>query len=424
MNTINLNPLKGFRDLYPKDKAIQNYILDKLKETARFFGFEQYDGPLVESMDLYLEKSSRELVENQTFRIKSKKEEDLVMRPEMTPSLARMVAKGENDLTFPLKLFNLGLRFRYEAPQKGRSREFYQADFDILGGDSAVADAEILQLVITFFLNLGAKKGDFMLYINSRSEMQKSLKELGYTDAQYKDLLNAIDKQDKISQQEFVDMILKIDNDTSKASKLQAFLNSGDEKRSVYFKELFSTLESLYGKNVNDYCQVNYNIIRGLDYYTGLVFEVKELGSEMKRSLLGGGRYDNLISMFNKNSEISGVGFATSDVVLQEFLQDKNLVPTLNPKTTKFLVTIFSPELFDESARITQYLRKLNIATELYLDPKKKLDKQLKYANTNNIPYVIVIGPEEKQNNTVKIKNMATGDQKEIKIEEIISFVN
>ncbi len=131
MTNINLNPLKGFRDLYPKDKAIQNYIFEKLRLTAALFGFEEYDGPLVESIDLYLEKSSKELVENQTFQILSKKEEGLLLRPEMTPTLARMVAKEEGSLIFPLKLFNLGLRYRYEAPQKGRNREFYQADFDI-----------------------------------------------------------------------------------------------------------------------------------------------------------------------------------------------------------------------------------------------------------------------------------------------------
>lgn len=421
MSSINLNPLKGFRDLYPKDKAIQNYIFDKLKDTARLFGFEQYDGPLLESMNLYLEKSSRELVENQTFRVNSKKDEVLVMRPEMTPSLARMVAKEENNLIFPLKLFNLGLRYRYEAPQKGRDREFYQADFDILGNSNIVQDAEILSVVINFFLSLGAKKGDFMLYVNSRSEMQQNLNALGYDTTQYKKLLDAIDKQDKIEAEGFMKLILEIDNDFQKAEKLVQFLTSS-AKESEYFIELFKTLESIFGSSAKDYCQINYNVIRGLDYYTGLVFEVKELGNEMKRSLLGGGRYDNLISMFSSSSKISGIGFATSDTVLTQFLIDKNLVPAIVSKPSKFLVTIFSPDLQEESMAVTQYLRKLNIATELYLDPNKKLDKQLKYANQTNIPYVILIGPEEKEKGTVKVKNMATGEQKEVKVEEIVKM--
>ena len=160
-----LNPLKGFRDLYPEEKGVQNFIFEKIRSVARLLGYEEYDGPIVESMDLYENKSSKELLERQTFQITSKKGNSLVLRPEMTPSLARMVANKASDLTFPIKLFNIGPRFRYEAPQKGRSREFYQADFDILGTNSIVSDAESIFTVVSIFKMLQADEKDFKVCV-------------------------------------------------------------------------------------------------------------------------------------------------------------------------------------------------------------------------------------------------------------------
>jgi histidyl-tRNA synthetase len=382
--------LKGFRDLYPKEKSIQSYIFQKMRETASLFGYEEYDGPVIEPINLYLEKSSKELVENQTFQVVSKKEEALVMRPEMTPTLARMVASMENQLIFPLKLVNIGLRYRYEAPQKGREREFYQADFDILGNNLSLSDAEIIATAVNLFVSFGAKKEDFVVYINSRSEMEKNLIGLGFKKEDYKALLDVIDKQDKISNEKFIEMLRIIETDQNKIDNLISFLNSAKSEDSEYFKTLFLQLADL---GVSQYCKVNYNITRGLDYYTGLVFEVKEKG-EMKRSLLGGGRYDNLVTYFGGKNNIQGVGFATSDVVLWAFLKDKNLLPEICPKKTKILVTVFSPEMETDALEMTSYLRKLNIPAETFLDSTKKLDKQIKYADRNGIPFVLIMGPE------------------------------
>ncbi len=420
MSNINLNPLKGFRDLYPKNKAIQNYIFQKLKESASFFGFEEYDGPLIESTSLYLEKSSKELVENQTFQIKSKKDEELVLRPEMTPTLARMIAKEENNLVFPLKLFNLGLRYRYEAPQKGRSREFYQADFDILSNNPELADMEILQVVVNLFTSFGAKENDFVVYINSRKYLQEEFKKLSIDESKQKSLLDLIDRKDKLPSETFTSLLSKLEL-TQEQEQWVLKLEIAEVKNIPYFKPLADKLEML---GIAKYIRFNPLIVRGLDYYTDLIFEVKsinvdEKGEVLNRSVLGGGRYDNLISYFGGKQNMSGVGFATSDVVLQEFLQDKNLLPQLNSKKTTVLVTIFSEEMTEDSIEIAQYLRKFNIAAELYLDATKKLDKQLKYANQNNIPFVLIVGPEEKEKGIVKIKNMKTTEQMEIKLDQI-----
>jgi histidyl-tRNA synthetase len=365
-------------------------------------------------------KSSEELVKEQTFQVTDKNGDTFVMRPEMTPSLARMVASKSNQLIFPLRLFNLGLRYRYEAPQKGREREFYQADFDLLGSDSLIADAEILSLSIEIFKSLGAKKGDFIVYVNSRKELENYLVNLGYVKEQTKTLFKAIDRQDKVSNEEFIKLLLTIDGDKEKAEKLVKFLNTARLEDSAYFVELAKIMEK-YGypyEGEKGYWQVNYNITRGLDYYTGIVFEVKEIGG-MKRSLLGGGRYDNLVASYNPSANIQGVGFATSDVVLLEFIKDKNLIPQLTSKSTKYLVTVFGEETVSQSVTVAQQLRTNGVAAEVYPDSGKKLDKQIKYADRNGIPYIIIIGSEEVAKNIVKVKNLKTGEQKEVSMDKI-----
>lgn len=414
---MQLQAIRGFRDLYPSDKAIQNYLFDKLKTVASLYGYENYDGPILEPVELYLDKSSKELVEEQTFQIKDKKDQALVMRPEMTPSLARMIAQKANQMVMPIKLFNLGLRFRYEAPQKGREREFYQADYDILGTESVLSDAEIIATAVKIFLSLGASDQDFVLYLNSRLYVDKKLTDLGIEQSVRKLCLNCIDRKDKVSEEEFKKSLSDLGLSEEKVQSICSLLNKPIEPADdPYFKELFEYLENY---NVAQYCKINVCIVRGLDYYTGVVFEVKELGG-MKRSLLGGGRYDNLVSSYNPNLKIPGVGFATSDVVLLEFMKDKNLVPQINSKPTQYLITVFSQETLSNSIQILQQLRKKNIPSEMYPDSEKKLDKQIKYADRNKIPYVIIIGPEEIKKNLVKVKDLKTGEQKEISINELL----
>lgn len=412
---INFQPIKGFRDLYPVDKAIQNYIFSKLTNLAEKSGFEQFDAPLLEPVEIYLNKSSEELIKKQTFQVIDKNEKVFIMRPEMTPSLARLVANREQQLTFPLKTFNLGLRFRYEAPQKGREREFYQADFDILGEEGILSDAEILNTAVGIFKSFGATEKDFILYVNSREFMQNKLMKCGVETDKLKAAISIIDKAEKIKPEVFEKMLGDIEITKDVISKINTLLKS-DFSTDAYFAELFNLLK-IYG--IDKYVKINPNIVRGLDYYTGLVFEVKEIG-DMNRSLLGGGRYDNLVSDFGASRKIPGIGFATSDVVLFEFLKDKNLVPETNSKKIKFLITVFDKETTEKSIELMTYLRKINIDCEIYPDNNKKLDKQIKYADKNKIPYVIILGPEEIEKETVKIKNMQTGEQKEVNINEIV----
>ncbi len=416
----NLNPLRGFRDLYPKDKGVQDYISQKLRGVADLFGFESYDGPVVEPLEIYTAKTSEELINRQTFKVVGQKDEEMVLRPEMTPSLARMIANKAGELTFPMKLFNLGVRFRYEAPQKGRAREFYQADFDILGNDSLLSDVEILSVAINIFLSLGGTEKDFIVGVNSRKFIQGKLNDLGFEEKQIKEVLSAIDKRDKVEKKDF-DKMLKDSNLTEKQIKsvndlLDKKVNPEDNK---YFEELFALLK-MYG--LDKYCEIDMSVVRGLDYYTGLVFEIKDKGG-MTRTLLGGGRYDNLVSDYDKRYQIPGVGFAVSDVMLEEFVKDRDLLPEIITKKTRVLVTVFNEELVIDSVNLLRDFRKNNIPSEIYLGIGVKLDKQLKYADRNQIPYAVIIGPEEVKKGVVKVKDLRSQSQEEVSKDKVVEFL-
>lgn len=407
MSDIRLFPQKGFRDMYPAQKNQQDYIFSKLRTIASLHGFQPYDGPILEDIAIYLEKTSRELIDRQTFQIHDRNDKTLVLRPEMTPSLARMIANKAHELTFPLRVSNIGLRFRYEAPQKGREREFYQADFDILGTDSILADVEILVTAIAIFQSYGATEKDFTVHINSRTYIEDTFLNFGIPKENIAKILAVIDKKDKIAFSEFETELLAIVSPEIKEKVLQILSDNSNASQYAYFAELLTYLKKL---QLDQFVKINTTIVRGLDYYTGLVFEVKEIGS-LKRSMLGGGRYDNLVSQYNKKLNIPGVGFATSDVVLQAFLIDKQLLPPAQPVPTKVLVTVFDQSVIFDSLIIAHMLRGEKVATELFPDTNKKIDKQLKYADKNNIPFVIIIGPEEAQHQKAIVKSLAKHTQ-------------
>lgn len=408
MGKPSLQPIRGFRDIYPQDMVIQYHLFGTLKKVANLMGFEPYDGPLLEPIELYLNKTSEELINRQSYQVKTKDGETLIMRPEMTPSLARMIAARAPELTFPLKLFNLGLRYRYEAPQKGRLREFIQADFDILGSESILADAEILVAAIQIMLTFGAVQNDFKVYINSRKFMEGKLGDLGIKEKNVREMLTKIDRRDKSKQ----DLPKEVEE------LLETKVKPEDNK---YFQELFSILKN-YG--VDQYCEIDLSVVRGLDYYTGLVFEVKKNQTEGRSTIIGGGRYDNLVGDLNPKLKIAGVGFAVSDVILKEFITDNNLLPgDLKTKQTKCLVTVFSEDTVLDSIKILNDLRGTNIASEVYLGIDVRLDKQLKYADRNSIPYVLIVGPEEIKKGTVVIKDLRTRTQEEVSRDKVVSFL-
>ena len=415
-----IQPVKGTRDFYPEDQAFQNWLYSKFKEVAELFGFQEYEGPIIESLDLYAAKSGEELVKKQAFTLKDQSENILALRPEMTPTLARMVAQKAGELTFPVKWFNFGRRFRYEKPQKGRSREFFQWDVDILGPENLEADAEVIAIAATLFQKLGLTPQEVRIKINDRKLLQERFLSLQIPEEKMVAAFRLADKKDKVSRMDFIEMAKEEDFSEDQAKGILQIL---EEKNafldSLWLVKIFELLKR-YG--VAEYAEYDPSIVRGLEYYTRTVFECWDSRGEF-RAIGGGGRYDNLVESVGGKQKIPGVGIAMGDMVIAEVLRANNKYPSLSVNKTKVLVTVFSPELYDKSLEIADKLRERNINTEVYLDPSAKMEKQLKYADRKTIPYVLIIGPVESVENTIVIKNMSTGEQKTVPESEIFSVI-
>ncbi len=402
-------PVRGTRDFYPKEMAFQTWFYNQAKEVAESFGFQEYDGPIIETLDLYAAKSGEELVKRQSFTLKGLSGKILALRPEMTPTLARMVAQKAGDLVFPVKWFNYGRRFRYEKPQKGRGREFFQWDVDILGSELLEADAEVISVAAAFYQKLGLTPQEVKIKINDRQLLESALENISIAKKQTRPIFKIIDKKNKVSDKVFQEMLQEKKLSQKQISSLLKIL--ADKKlylKSPWLKKIYQLIEKM---GLDKFVEFDATIVRGLDYYTRTVFEGWATKGEL-RAIWGGGRYDNLTQEVGGKIKIPGVGFAMGDMVMAELLKKLNKYPKLNPNSTKVLVTVFSPELEAESIKITNQLRKIGVNTEIYLDPKKKLDKQLKYADKKNIPYAIIIGPKEVKKGQVTIKNLRTKTQK------------
>lgn len=400
--------IKGFKDKYPAEKAQQDWLFQKLTEVIRSFGYKSYDGPLVEPVELYLNKSSEELVQEQTFGLVDRDGKKLVLRPEMTPTLARMVAARAMELVTPLRWFNIGLRYRYEAPQKGRSREFYQIDCDLIGPDSRIADAEIISIAALLFKALGVTPQEAVIYVNSRSSMKAFFQENGISEELQKPLLTIIDRMEKQPEEVSRKAILELGIDPKTADKIL----TASPAVATMPKDIEECLSYCASYGVADYIEYNPRIVRGLDYYTGIVFEVKARQG-LTRSLYGGGRYNNLITSYGASKDLPGVGLATSDTVLLAFLQDIGKLPEFKGTDTMILAPLFENEDPAYVFGWCQDLRKEGILVETYPE-QVPLSKQLTYAQRSGIPFVLIAGENERKDGTVTIKNMATGDQQTV----------
>jgi len=418
---INSQPLKGFRDFYPEQMAFQNWFYSQIRRVSESFGFQEYEGPTLETLDLYAAKSGEELVKKQAFTLQDKSGKTLALRPEMTPTLARMIAQKENSLVFPVKWYTYGRRFRYEQPQKGRGREFFQWDLDILGSNSFVADAEVITIAATLYQKLGLSPTEVVIKINDREYLKQKFNLLGIKDELFLPLLKIIDKKSKVTAQVFLEMLKETGLSETLIDKIIQLL--GDKNGFRDSEWLSGIIEIINKTGLGEYIEFDPSTVRGLDYYTRTVFEGWAVQGQF-RSIWGGGRYDNLTQQVGGKSQISGVGFAMGDMVMSEILLSANKYPSLNPINTKILVTVFSPELFDKSLELSTQLRRAGGEVELYLDSRTKLEKQLKYANAKDIPFVAILGPEEVEKNIVKIKDMKSGEQKQLNIKEIVTLVN
>lgn len=430
-NKLLTQPYKGSRDFYPEDMKIRNFIFNTWKKVCKSYGYEEYDGPFLESFDLYTAKSGEELVNEQLYSFEDRGKRKVAIRPEMTPTLARMVAQKINELPRPIRWFSIPNLWRYEKPQRGRSREFYQLNVDIFGIEGIEADLEVISTSINIFKSFGAKEGMFEIRINNRRLADDVYKKIGIDQDQKKIVNKALDKKLKISKEEF-NKWLQEDAKLSD-SQLKDLNNYLDNpvplvtemsKNSQGAKEIIDLMELVNKSNLNKFVKFDPTIIRGLDYYTGIVFEIFDLNPKNTRAMAGGGRYDDLVSLFGKE-KLTGTGYAMGDITLLDFLTIWNLLPKIESECNYF-VTVWPSEgskFLEKALEISNKLRSKGLNVQTWLDKNTKLNKQLKYADKKECKYVIIMGESEIKDNTITIKDLKESTQETKPLEKFLSDI-
>ncbi|MBN1409782.1 MAG: histidine--tRNA ligase [Spirochaetales bacterium] len=411
MATNIIQPVKGMRDFYPEDWAYQKWLSKTWLGIGELFGYEEYEGPIVEPMELYLGKSSEEIVTEQTFTMEDRDGHKLVLRPELTPTFARMVARRENELTAPVRWQSYGSFFRYEKPQRGRGRSFFQWNVDCIGSESILADAEILTIAALALKNIGLSPKEAVIRVSDRAVMHKLLTDrLSIPGDKLPDLFGCIDRIDKAPLDVFKQNAGKLGLSDSRIADLLVLMEEKDPETLTDFLPLFSLLEK---NGVREYFDLDLKIIRGFLYYTGTVFEAWAKTS-LRRALFGGGRYDNLISQLGGRKNLPGIGFAIGDMAIYELLSELGKLPDLIALKTDVLVTVFSEETMDQTVSVANKLRTDGIRAEMVLEKDKKLAKQLNYANRKNIPFVLILGPDEIKKGIYVLKDLKEHSQAEM----------
>ncbi|KKQ33084.1 MAG: Histidyl-tRNA synthetase [Candidatus Levybacteria bacterium GW2011_GWA2_37_36] len=394
---IKTQTLKGFRDFLPAEVKKRQYVINTLKKVFESYGFEPLETPALEYEEILLGKYGEE-DDKLMYRFEDNGKRRVALRYDQTVPLARVVAQYQNELPIPFKRYQIQNVWRAENTQKGRYRELLQCDIDTVGASSPLADAEIIEVADKSLRMLGFRK--YKIKVNDRKIFENIDLES----------IKILDKLEKIGPEKVEEELARINSKET--------LNKIENSKPLETTDAILKMLKNLGINENNY-EFSPTLARGLDYYTGTIFEIKIEGYS-GGSVGGGGRYDNLIGLF-ANRQIPAVGFAFGFDRLMEAMEEQNLFPA-NLNTTKVLVTVFSPELLDNSIRVCEILSQNNINQELYVDPNAKMEKQLKYADKKQIPYVVIIGPDEAKNNTVTVKNLKTREQKALPFDQFLDL--
>ncbi len=403
--------VKGTRDYYPEDMAFRNWLYQAIRQVSTSFGYQEWEAPMLETIDLYAAKSGDELVNQQSFVFPDRGGEMLTLRPELTPSLARMVAQRQNQLVFPLRWWSWGPFWRYERPQRGRTREFFQWNIDLIGVDTPEADAELIAIAASFLGKVGLSSDKAVILVNDRQLVNSELAELEVPGERRPDILSLIDRREKMAPAQWDANALNLGMNTAQLEGMKAFLsNQNLWQKSATLVRVFLALEAL---GLQDYVRFDAKIIRGLLYYTSTVFEAFALNSQVKRALLGGGRYDNLMAQVG-GDPLPAVGFAMGDLTLGLSLELLGLVPKeIRNAPADVLVSVFDERVQSLSMSFAAKLRRAGL--NVICSPEvTRLPRQFKYADRIGVPLVVVIGPDEAANGQVTIKNLRDGSQQTI----------
>ncbi len=414
---LSTDSYKGVRDFFPSDMAVQNHIFSLWKNISRKYGYEEYNASVLEPAELYRAKSGDELVNEQTYTFTDRGDREVTLRPEMTPTVARMVAARRRELTFPLRWFSIPNFFRYEQPQRGRLREFWQLNVDIFGVASYHADVEVISIACDITKAYGLKDSDFEVRINNRKIMNYILKDVfKLDDVQAKQVSRLIDRKSKVSGDVFKEGAEVIFGE--KTQEFLTLVNSNNfeeftsrlpqtKEEHEGLREIRQVIEGLEKLGISN-ARFDQTLMRGLDYYTGIVFEVFDKNPANRRAVLGGGRYDDLLSLFG-NDKISAVGFAAGDVVAQNLIETYGKLPT-NVAPADLYICSMNESHISYAEELAQRLREQGVKVSLDYSGKK-IGDQIKAADKMHIPFVICIGDEEITSGMMPVKNLKTGKE-------------
>ncbi|MFA5872591.1 MAG: histidine--tRNA ligase [Anaerolineales bacterium] len=403
-------PVKGTRDFYPEQMAVRTWLYNTVRGVSESYGYQEWDAPFLEPLDLYAAKSGEELVKKQSYVFTDRGGDEITLRPELTPSLARMIAARQNEVAFPARWWSFGPFWRYERPGRGRSREFFQWNIDMLGVNSPEADAELVAIAAAFLKAAGLTPAQARICVNNRRFMDAEFDALGIPPEKKADVSGLVDRREKMKPEPWETNALEIGLTPQQLDGLKSLLADGERwRKSEELVRLFAALESL---GLKEYVQFDPNIVRGLLYYTGTVFEAFDITGVVRRAILGGGRYDNLLRDVG-GEPLSGVGFAMGDVVIGLILQELGLLPPLPVTPAAVLVTVFSPDLLSASYSLAADLRREGLNVTCYPEPAK-LPRQFRFADRMGMRAVLVVGPDEAGQGMVTVKNLSSGTQETI----------
>jgi len=425
---MKLQAPKGTRDLYPEDAAWRNYLLDAWRRVSIRNGFEEVDGPIFETLDLYKVKSGEGII-SELFHFTDRGERDLAIRPEFTPTLARMVAARANALPRPIKWFCMPNLCRAERPQRGRLREFLQWNIDVLGADDAIADVECIYTAVDLLRELGLTPEHVRVKISHRQTVRHILAKLGVPDDRMQAAFELLDRREKMEPGEFTKAAAELGLDESQVERFEQICrykyDVGQLDRLAQHLVLEEELEDLAALdaqlqkfNLKAWCEYDLGIVRGLAYYTGTVFEIHEI-SGGERALAGGGRYDDLVEMFGGPS-MPAVGFGMGDVVLTLVLQDKGLIPEEYTPRPDAFVLAGSDAGAEQMGPIVAALREAGLHTRFTYRSTRNVGKLLKEADSHRARFAVILD-DKVRDGVAAVKNLETGEQTEVRLAELAS---
>lgn len=420
--SLTLQPVKGTRDFYPEEMRIRNWLFDIWRSASRQYGFEEYDACVLESEELYIRKAGDEIT-GQLYSFDDKSGRRLALRPEMTPSLARLILQRKNSLTFPLKWFTIPQCFRYERMTRGRKREHFQWNADVVGQPDGVAEVEVLSVLLTSLEAMGLTAKHVQVLLNDRRILNAVLEHLKVPEESHLPVMVVMDKRDKISAEQLNAMLSEHGLNTEQINKLNDFLGMetlseveaelGDIPPIAELKHLLHMLDTV---GFPGYARFDITVVRGLSYYTGTVFEIRDTGANL-RAICGGGRYDSLLSTFGGES-IPAIGFGFGDVVILELLADLKLLPSLGTEMD-YAVIPFSAEQTADALKVGQALRNQGHRVDVDFT-FRKLKRALQRADDIGARRVVLLMPEELAKGEVVLRNMGDRSEERVPLETLL----